>query len=168
MRNLLFVAALSVALVSCDKEQEPIPQFRMPTCTDTTDDAKFEAYTKPEYQEFLRFYNSVPETEDVSAVPYVGITSHILYNNSNTFDPVFRYKQNRPTNLVIYMPIGGPEKYFSWVRNSTEVTDTSTVAIFNARSLTLAEGCYRMYYIFADSAYGNVLNKGHIDIEVRQ
>lgn len=168
MRNLLFVAVMSMMLFSCDKDKDPIPQFRTPSCTDTTDDGKFEAFTEPEAHEFLRFYKSVPDSADNSALSYVGISSHILYNNSIAYDPVFKYKQNRPTNLVIYMPIGGPEKYFSWVRNNDNITDTATVAIFNARSLSLSEGCYRLYYVFADSAFGKVLNKGHMDIEVRR
>jgi len=166
MKKLLLLALFPLALYSCEKDEDTNPQFREPTCDSLQDDGIFEAYTQPETNEFLRFYEMVPATEVPNTVNYVNMSSRKLYNNSIALDPVFIYKQSIPTNLIIYLPHDGPEKYYSWVRNDTTVNDTLAVPIYNARSLNLPVGCHRLYYVFADTAYGKVLTKGHFDFEV--
>lgn len=166
MKKLLFIALLPLAILSCEKEEDTNPQFREATCEDTTDDGVFEEYTQPEANAFLSIYELVPTTANTSALAYVGMTSRTLYNNSIVYDPSFRYKQNQTTNLIIYLPLETPYKYYSWVRNDTATHDTLSVPIYNVRDLNLPVGCHRLYYVFADTANGTVLNKGHFDFEI--
>lgn len=168
MKKILIVALLPFALYSCEKDEDTNPKFRDVTCADTTDDGKFEEYTLPESTEFLRFYDTVPDAPDPNFLTYVKMSSRILYNNTIIYDPVFTYRQTKKSNLIIYLPTGGPEKYFSWVQNSTVTDTTVNVAIYNARRIGLPEGCHRLYYVFADTTWGRVLDKGHFDIEVRK
>lgn len=162
------MAILPFALYSCEKDEVTNPQFRPITCEDTTDDGVFEEYTQPEATEFLRFYKEVPETADAAFLDTIGMTSRILYNNSTVYDPVLVYRQYRKSNLIVYIPTGGAEKYYSWVQNDTTKNALVGVPIYTARTANLAVGCHRLYYVFADTAFGKVLTKGHFDFEVRK
>ena len=168
MKKLLVIALLPLALYSCEKDEMTNPQFRPVTCNDSTDDGVFEEYTQPEATEFLRFYKEVPETGDASFLDSLTMNSRILYNNSTVYDPVIVYQQNRKSNLIVYLPTGGPEKYYSWVQNDTLKNQPITVPIYTARTAKLPEGCHRLYYVFADTAFGKVLTKGHFDFEIRK
>ncbi len=168
MKKLLVIALLPLALYSCEKDEITNPQFRPITCEDTTDDGIFEEYTQPEVQEFLRFYKEIPEVADANFLDSIAMTSRILYNNSTVYDPILVYKQNRKSNLIVYVPTGGPGKYYSWVQNDTTVMLPIGVPIYTARTAQLPVGCHRLYYVFADTAFGTVLNKGHFDFEVRK
>jgi hypothetical protein len=168
MKKLLIIALLPLAIYSCEKDENTNPVFRAITCEDTTDDGVFEEYTMPEAEAFLHGYKSVPIVADANALDFVQMSARILYNNSIDLGPSLIYQQNVPTNLIVYLPIGGPRKYYSWIDADTTLDDTLSVPIYNARSLKLPEGCHRLYYVFSDTAFGKVLNKGHFDIEVRK
>jgi hypothetical protein len=166
MKKILLVALLPFVFFSCEKDKDTNPQFREVTCDDTTDDGIFEQYTQPEKNAFLSIYKSVPDAATAGAIDFVGMTSRKLYNNSIVYDPSLIYKQSQKTNLIVYLPLDVPYKYYSWVVNDTNTHDTLSVPIYNVRSLKLPEGCHRLYYVFADTTNGTVLNKGHFDFEI--
>lgn len=166
MKKILIAALLPVLFFSCAKEEDTNVQFRTPTCADTTDDGRFEEYTSSEKAELLKYYKSIPDAEDTSAIAYTKMTSHVLYNNAVIYDPVFVYKQKKTTQLFVYMPYE-LEKYYSWTNTSTDTTDSLNIAIYNVRLQHFSPGCYRLYYIFSEPNYGKIYTKGHYDIEIK-
>lgn len=174
MKKILFIALLPVVLVACEKEENTNEQFQLPTCADSTDEGIFEKFTTAEKEELLKFHISVPETEDGSAIAFTHMTSRILHNESVIYDPVFQYKQLKPTHALLYLPYK-TGTYYSWNHISDNLTDTLEFSIYNVRHLQLTPGCYRLYYVFADlpivtdtsTSYGTVFTKGHYDIEIK-
>jgi hypothetical protein len=169
MKKLLIVALLPLLFIACAKEEDINPQFRTPTCEDTADDGKFEAFTQPETAQFLKYYNMIADTELTAAAPWTYITGHQLFNRSIQYEPFMVYKIKQPVQFFMYMPLKTQqEQYYSWTRKSLDTSKTDTINIYNVRLLNLQPGCYRMYYVFSDTDTGVVYTKGHYDIEIKQ
>lgn len=167
LRKLALIALLPLAIISCDKKDDVNTGLRTPTCTDTTDDGKFEDYNAPETALFLKLYQDVPKDEDKSAVKLLKITTRRMINESQEREPRLVYYNNKPTILWAYLPYGD-NLYYSWKRYSMPSADSAEVALYNARNLNLTPGCYRVYYIYSDTGSKKVFTKGHYDFEVRR
>ena len=170
MKRILLAAILPVLFIACAKEDDVNPSFRTPTCTDTTDDGKFEAYTLPEQTEFLRWFRTVPETEDTTAIRYHYLNARILYNRGVDFNPYLVYRTNRPITFFGYLPLQTQAgQYYSWIRTTIDSSLNDTISLYQLRELSpqLQPGCYRLYYIFSDTDTGTVFTKGHYDLEIK-
>ncbi len=170
MKRLLIAAALPLVFFSCAKEEVTNPAFREPTCSDTTDEGIFEHFTQPEAAEFLRWFRFVPDT-GFSPMFYQNINDRILYNRATTsYSPYIKFMPMLRGKMFVYMPFPNqPEKYYSWVETTTDTTVETRINIYHLRELNpqLQSGCYRLYYVYATTDSGFVLDKGHYDIEVK-
>jgi len=170
MKKILVAAVLPILLFACAKEEETNPAFRVPTCADTTDEGRFEAFTQPESIEFLRYFRVVPDTEFKSVVRFQTINSRILYNRGVDYNPYITYSLRKEAKIFAFMPYPNqPEQYYSWVVNAPDTNSEYTVNLFHLRqqSPQLQAGCYRIYYVISNTDTGIVYTKGHYDLEVK-
>ncbi len=170
MKRILVAAVLPFLFIACAKEENTNPGFRVPNCADTTDEGRFEHYTKPEFTQFLRFFKNVPDTEDTSVVRYQMINGRLLYNRSVDFNPYIIYRMKKPAKIFAFLPFPNqPEKYYSWVVNAVDTTTDYHVNLYHLRTLQpqLQLGCYRLYYVVSDVDTGTVYTKGHYDLEIK-
>jgi hypothetical protein len=180
MKKLLLAAFLPVLMLSCAKEEVTNPVFRTATCSDTTDEGRFENFTAPEFEEFLRYFRAVPDTEyrfkvapDSDFMPVVrrqSINSRILYNRGVDYNPYITYKLRRPAKVFAFLPFPNqPEQYYSWVVNVEDTASEYKVNLFHLRQQNpqLQAGCYRVYYVISDVDTGMVFTKGHYDLEIK-
>jgi hypothetical protein len=168
MKKLLITALLPLLFVACAKEEDINPQFRTPSCEDTTDDGKFESYTQSETAQFLKYYQVIADTEYTAFAPSTYISGHQLFNSGIDYAPYFVYKIKQPVQFFMYMPLKTQqEQYYSWTRTSLDTSKTDTINIYNVRLLNLQPGCYRLYYVFSDTDTGTVYTKGHYDLQIK-
>lgn len=170
MKRLFIAAVLPVLFFSCAKEEVTNPAFRAPSCEDTTDDGRFEAFTMPESTQFLSSFKNIPDQEVPGVIRYQFLNNRTLYNNGVDYSPYMVYRINQPVLFFAYMPFKNQqEKYYSWLQTSADTSRNDTINLYNLRKLQpqLQPGCYRIYYVFSDSDTTTVLSKGHYDIEVK-
>jgi len=166
MKRLVLFVFLPILFAACNRDETVTNDpFRAPTCQDTTDDGVFEDFNSPETASFLKYYKSVPNQRDTSAIRYTKMTSNTLMNYGFEYEPAFVYNQKKHLDLRVYLAYGD-HKFYSWSSQSPYVDSPIHVAIYNARLLKLQPGCYRAYYVLADTVYGKVVDKGHYDIHV--
>ena len=170
MKKLLIADVLPIMLFSCAKEEKTNPLFREPTCADTTDEGKFEAYTMPEATEFLRFHKVIPDTPYSKVVRYQVMSGRVVYNRRVDYNPFIVYRMNKPVKIFGYLPFPNqPEKYYSWVVNAPDTSQDYRMNVYQLREHNpiLEPGCYRLYYVVSDMMTDTVYTKGHYDVEVK-
>ncbi len=169
MKKILSVVILSFILFSCDKQANTNIGFREPTCSDTTDEGKFESFTNAEYAQFLNNYQIVPGIQVDSVVKQMYIKGRLLRNREVFYDPYLVFRLYRPADFYMYMPTKeSQEQYQSWVIPWNPSVDSQRANIYNVRARLLEPGCYRLYYVLVDTGKTKtVFTKGHYDIEIR-
>jgi hypothetical protein len=166
MKKLVLFAFLPIIFIACNRDETIVNDpFRTPTCQDTTDDGVFEEFNSPETASFLKYYEDVPTSRDTSAIRYTFMSSNVLLNYGFEYEPYFVYNQKKHLDLRVYLAYGN-NQFYTWHSVSPWVDSPIHVAIYNARLLKLAPGCYRAYYVLADTAFGKVVDKGHYDISI--
>ncbi len=167
LRKLLFLSLFPTLLFSCDKTDDVNTGLSIPTCEDSTNDGRFEAFNAPETSHFLNFYDEVPDAEIAGSIDTIRLTSRRLINEDQSFEPALIYSQLRPGIMWAYLSYGD-NQFYSWMRESLIAADSMQISVYNARNLALTPGCYRLYYVFSDTGYHRVFTKGHYDIQVRK
>ncbi len=170
MKKLLIAALLPLLIFACAKEEDINPPLTTPTCEDSTDDGVFREFNLPETSLLLLPDSlEIPDTETPGIVDTMYMTSRVLRKNSIIYDPKFVFRPNRPMHVSMYLSYyKSSNKLYTWYQFVNDTSKNVEYNIYNARELNLEDGCYRMYYVFEDSARRQVLTKGHYDLTVKK
>ncbi len=169
MKKVLLALTLPIIMIACAKEEDVNPPLSTPTCEDTTDDGVFVDFNKTERALFINDSLEVPDVATTEIVDTMFLSGRVVRNYQNFYTPSFVFKPKRPMHVTLHLPYRRNEqKDYSWYRYVHPLTDDSVVFnIYNVQQVQLDEGCYRLYYVFEDSARTKVLNKGWYDLIIK-
>lgn len=165
----------SLLAIACKKDQSRLPpaeppkvdkSFPAPTCNDTTDDFKFEHWdTSKLYYKVALHSIKTADTENLHSYDTFYFTGHTISNFGDSLK-VKWIQKNRPTTIVTLTG----DSTFLYIWHHSNLPDGAYQWNISASLLKLTKpidpGCYRIYYVLADSTY-QAETQGHYDIEIQ-
>lgn len=177
MKRHLIMLGMLVLLFACKHGEPTAPaetshklNLRAATCSDTTDDGKFEAFNDDERKSLLANYAVDNGLEDTSYVTGISISGRAMSRSHPT--PLYlSYHTKKPHwfDLKVFFDstaAAGPGGYDSALGNHPKYLSTMLAGGVNST------GCYRLYYVIGTPSTAlfekpdAVVTKGHFDIDI--
>jgi hypothetical protein len=172
MKHFFIILLGLLSLSGCKKNTTPPAPVKrvitsdllsVPTCSDTTDDFKFENWADIEDSAFIikgGFSNT--NTERFSGNYGISITKgHRISKSISSLKPTI-YIGLSSGLVFMCQSLEGSNNYESGRTSSGEMDLKSLVTAFEG----MGNGCHRFYYFVYSSSTKEIYTKGHFDLEV--